>query len=198
MLLVLAGFTAGCAGWTKNEGLFFILVTSLALLIPALWNGWGTLRDFVAFLAGIALPLAMVLWFKLAIAPPNDIFGSRNYGEFVDKVLNRDRYMTVLFNVSDGFWSFGGWIVNPILFVIGYVLLQRLDRRMLLNIGWLQGVFICTILLASYCAVYIITPMNLQWHLDSSLPRLYLHLWPAFLLLAGLIGADTKRIAGYK
>src|SRR4029079_15212073 len=33
-LLVLAGFTAGCAGWTKNEGLLFIVAARVALLAP--------------------------------------------------------------------------------------------------------------------------------------------------------------------
>lgn len=194
-VLVLAGFTAGCASWTKNEGLLFVGATSLALLIPVVWKGRDALRRFAAFLAGTALPLAMVLWFKRVVAPPSAIFGGRHYGEMVDKLLNPGRYLTVLFNVSDGFWSFGAWIVNPILLVIAYALLQRLDRRTLLNTGWLQGVFICTIVFAGYCAIYVITPMDLEWHLNSSLPRLYLHLWPAFLLLAGLIGAENKQIA---
>ncbi len=34
-LLVLAGFTAGCAAWTKNEGLLFVLVTSVLLFLPS-------------------------------------------------------------------------------------------------------------------------------------------------------------------
>ena len=50
--------------------------------------------------------------------------------------------------------------------MIAYVLLKRLDRRMLLNIGWLQGVFICTLVFAGYCAIYVITPMDLEWHFE--------------------------------
>jgi hypothetical protein len=190
--LVLAGFAAGCAGWTKNEGLLFIAATLLALLTPAFWKMRDTLRRLSAFLAGIALPLAMILWFKFAVAPPNDIFGGRHYAEVIQKVANPQRYATVLFGLSDNFWSFGDWMMNPILLLFGYVALQRLDRRMLLNTGWIQGVFICATVLIGYGAVYLITPEDLQWHIDSSLPRLYLHLWPAFLLLTGLIAAENK------
>jgi hypothetical protein len=189
--LVLAGFAAGCAGWTKNEGLLFIAAALLALLTPAFWKTRDTLRRLSAFLAGIALPLAMIFWFKFAVAPPNDIFGSRHYAEVIQKVTSPQRYMTVLYQLSDNFWSFGDWMVNPILLVFGYVALRRIDRRMLLNTGWLQGVFICATVLIGYCAVYLITPMDLQWHIDTSLPRLYLHLWPTFLLLAGLIAAEN-------
>ena len=80
-MLVLAGFTAGCASWTKNEGMLFVGATSLALLIPVLWKGRDALRHFAAFLAGTALPLALVLWFKRVVATPSDIFGGRHYGE---------------------------------------------------------------------------------------------------------------------
>jgi hypothetical protein len=190
--LVLAGFAAGCAGWTKNEGLLFIAATLLALLTPVFWKTRDSLRRMLAFLAGMALPLAIILWFKFAVAPPDNIFGSRQYAEVIQKVTSPQRYLTVLFHVSDHFWSFGDWLVNPMLLLIGYVVLQRLDRRMLLNRGWLQGVFICATVLLGYGAVYVLTPMDLQWHLDSSLSRLYLHLWPTFLLLAGLIAAENK------
>ena len=194
--MVLAGFTAGCAGWTKNEGLLIICATSLALLIPMLWDPRSTIRRFSAFLAGIALPFAAILWFKFVVAPPNDIFGSRQFAEMVGKLTNPQRYWTVLLGASDGFWSFGDWILNPILLLLGYVVLYRLDRRVLTNRGWLQGVLTCATVLAGYGFVYVMTPMDLQWHLDSSLPRLYLHLWPAFLLLAGMIAAENKQTEG--
>jgi hypothetical protein len=41
-------------------------------------------------------------------------------------------------------------------------------------------------MLLGYFAVYVLTPANLHDHLVSSLERLFLHLWPAFLLLVGL------------
>jgi hypothetical protein len=192
-LMVLAGFTAGCAGWTKNEGLLFMAATLLALLTPVFWKTRDTLRRLSAFLAGTALPVAMILWFKFSVAPPNDIFGSRHYAEVIQKVASPQRYLTVLLNMSRHFWSFGDWLVNPVLLLIGYVALRRLDRRMLLNTGWLQGAFICAIVLTGYAAVYVLTPEDLQLHIDSSLPRLYLHLWPALLLLVGLIPAEKKR-----
>ena len=47
--------------------------------------------------------------------------------------------------------------------------------------------------LAGYYAVYILTPMDLQWHLDSSLERLLMHFWPSALLLAGLAARNNFR-----
>jgi hypothetical protein len=40
--------------------------------------------------------------------------------------------------------------------------------------------------LAGYYATYVISPYDLRWHLNSSLGRLLLQLWPSVLLLVGL------------
>jgi hypothetical protein len=191
-LLVLAGFLAGCAGWTKNEGLLFIVAASVAFLAPVFRRPREALRRFAAFFAGLTPMLVTIAWFKLTIAPPNLILGGRNYEELLHKLLSPDRYLTVWMQLSNVFWSFGEWIFSPMLLVLAYVALQRLDRKMLLDAGWLQGVFICVFVLAGYAAVYVVTPMDLQWHIGSSAPRLYLHLWPTFLLLAGLVGRNLS------
>jgi hypothetical protein len=189
-LLVLAGFTTGCAGWTKNEGLLFIVAVSVAMLAPIFWKPADTLRRFSAFLTGLALPLIVILWFKLAVAPPSEIVTGRHYDDLLRKLENPQRYFAIWMYLSEYFWSFGDWVVTPIVLVFAYVAFSRVDRKVLLNGGWLKGVLICAIVLAGYAATYMISPYDLQWHVESSLPRLYLHLWPAFLLLAGLISAS--------
>ena len=34
-------------------------------------------------------------------------------------------------------------------------------------------------LLAGFYAAYVVTPLNLQWHIDTSLSRLLVQVWPA-------------------
>jgi hypothetical protein len=191
-LMVLTGFTAGCAGWTKNEGLLFVAAVSASMLTPFLLRPTETFRRFSAFAAGLAAPIIVILWFKLAVAPPGDILGGRHMDEIIQKVLTPQRYITAWTGLSEFFWSFGNWTINPILILLAYVALRRLDRKMLLNQGWLQGVSICVIMLAGYFVLYVISPFELQWHIESSLPRLYLHLWPAFLMLAGLVSSNPE------
>jgi hypothetical protein len=36
---------------------------------------------------------------------------------------------------------------------------------------------------AGYVSIYVITPLDLTWHLNTSLNRLYMHLWPSFIFL---------------
>src|SRR5437867_4771355 len=168
-LLILAGFMAGCAGWTKNEGLLFISATSVALLLTSVTNPRETLRTFAAFCAGLALPLGVIIWFKLAVAPPNDIFNrARQFQEILQKLMNPERYVVTLENLANAFWSFGDWFVNPVLLLALFVALQGIDREMIRNRTWLQSCFICVAVLVGYFTVYIISPINLEWHLGSS------------------------------
>ena len=37
--------------------------------------------------------------------------------------------------------------------------------------------------LVGYLAIYVVTFQELSWHLETSMRRLLLHLWPAFLLV---------------
>ena len=185
-LLVLAGFTTGCAGWTKNEGELFILATSSVLLLPALARPMPALRRFAAFFMGLAPPLAVIAFFKITIAPPGDFPGNRNYQELMGQVLNPDRYLTILASFGSHFWPFGGWIISPVIPLLVFIALRGIDRKAINGYGWATGVGALAIQLAGYYAVYVITPMELRWHIDSSLDRLLLQVWPSALLLAGL------------
>ena len=40
---------------------------------------------------------------------------------------------------------------------------------------------------STYFAIYLITPLELIYHLAGSLDRLLMHVWPACLLLAGMV-----------
>ena len=85
-LIALAGFMAGCAAWTKNEGVPFVLVTVAILLLPVFRSRSATLRRIAGFAAGLALPLAAIAFFKLTVAPPNDLFDDRHSAELMAKI----------------------------------------------------------------------------------------------------------------
>jgi hypothetical protein len=42
-------------------------------------------------------------------------------------------------------------------------------------------IYIILLMLAGYFLVYVITPYDLEWHLNTSLSRLFVQLWPSFL-----------------
>ena len=185
-LLVLAGFMAGCAGWTKNEGLLFIALTAAALLAPVIRRRRETLTRAAFFAIGLAAPLTLTIWFKLAVAPAGDIVQRRSRDELIEKLLDPARYATVAAQFPAAFASFGNWLIHPALLVLLFLAVQGMDRSMLRSRGWLQSAFIWTAMVLGYAAVYVITPMKIDWHIQTSATRLWLQLWPSLLLLAGL------------
>jgi len=49
-------------------------------------------------------------------------------------------------------------------------------------------------MVAGYYMAYIVTPFDLQWHLNSSLSRLMLQVWPTALVFCFLVGASPKSL----
>ena len=90
------------------------------------------------------------------------------------------------------FTSFGQWAVSPLLPLFGFVVFRGFDRRVARNFGWVTSLTVVAIVLAGYYFVYLVTPIDLAVHLDSSIDRLVLHLWPSFLLLLGLLCRPSK------
>ena len=191
-LLALAGFTAGCAGWTKNEGVLFILIVTAVLLLPVLFRKPKAVSRFGWFVAGLALPLAVIAAFKLTIAPPNDITSNRHYVEVIEKLLNLDRYSTILDAFAKTMWSFGDWSVQPVIPFLLFVGLRVANREAIRSFGWRASVAVFALMLTGYYAVYVVTPIDLHTHIESSLPRLCLQLWPMFLLVCGLLAAPAE------
>ncbi|MCL6545825.1 MAG: hypothetical protein K6T61_11400 [Bryobacteraceae bacterium] len=73
LLLVLAGYAAGCAAWTKNEGLLFAAVFGCCYAAADWWfSGFGkALRRSLWLGAGMLPGLILVAWLKL-LAPVAD------------------------------------------------------------------------------------------------------------------------------
>jgi hypothetical protein len=88
-LLVVTGTTAGLAVWTKNEG-WLVLVSVVPARASVLgriqsWASWR--RELPAFVAGLAPVLLVVLYFKLTLAPPNDLVSNLGWHETVPRLL---------------------------------------------------------------------------------------------------------------
>lgn len=190
-LLVLAGFMAGSAGWTKNEGLLFIVAIAVVSLLPVFRSPRATMRRAGLLFAGLLLPLAIHVFFKLAIAPANDLTGNRNTAELVQKALTLDRHAIVFGNFLEKSWQLGRQGIHPGIPILAFFVFMGIDRRVLRSSAWRSGGAILGIILAGYYWVYVLTPQPLVWHLDSSLPRLLIQLWPSVILIAGLATRQT-------
>ena len=195
-IMVLAGFTTGCAGWTKNEGLIFIAVTTIAILLPIFRRPAVTMRQFGLFAIGMLLPLAVTIYFKVAVPAPNDLVANLGYATTLAKVTDFKRYVTIATAFLDGFWSAGKWPIHPGIPLMALLAVCGIDRRLIRDGGWLTGAAILVAMLLTYFGVYLITPLPLEYHIPTSLNRLLMHLWPSFLFLAGLMARiSTPEVA---
>jgi hypothetical protein len=191
-LLVLSGFMAGCAGWTKNEGLVFIVALTVCIFAPVFVSPSATLRRLRAFAAGLALPLVAIVIFKLMVGLPRDYAAQRGYDELLEKIVSSNRHMAIVSNFAKTLWSFGEWAVHPLIPLLVFVALSVAGVAAMRGFGWLTSVCALVLVFAGYYAIYVIAPYDLQYLLDASNSRLFLHLWPPFLLLAGLLAVQYE------
>jgi dolichyl-phosphate-mannose-protein mannosyltransferase len=191
-LLVLSGFMAGCAGWTKNEGLIFVAALCVSILAPVFVRRSLTLRRFGAFAAGLVLPLAVVIFFKSNVGLPTDYAANRQSAEIVGKLVDPERHMTIIVGFAKTLWSFGEWVVNPLIPLLVFVGLSVGVGTAIRTFGWLTSACALVLVLAGYFGIYVIATYDLQYLLEASSQRLFLHLWPPFLLLAGLVAVQYE------
>lgn len=184
----LAGVFAGCAAWTKNEGMLFVVAVFVARLVSAALAGAegrkGLIREIAFFCAGLAPILAVLAFFKLAYAPSNDLFRDQGAGPVLARITDPHRYAMIVEAFLNEIVRWGSGLF-PILLVYALFTGTRHDSRHLRLI-----VTCATVLVVMFCGhfcVYLCTPNDLAWMLGGSLERLLLQLWPTFLFMLFLV-----------
>jgi len=175
-LASLAGIVVGLGGWAKNEGLMAIVGFSIVwALIVFKTREKLVVRNYVL---GLSFPLLVIVLFKLFLAPSNDLLSV--HGNLLDKALDMGRYMIIFQKAGFILWNLGGTPYSLIaLLALVVFLVGKSDRN--IPDRWPLGVLI-GFQLAVYFMIFVFTPHDLIWHLNTSLDRLYLHVLPlAFL-----------------
>ena len=183
ILLTLSGLMAGFAAWTKNEGQLFVCAFLVSLAI-VLWRDQGIsacIHDGALALAGLIPVLTAIIYFKISIAPPGDLFAGNS---MLVKAADAHRYWYILRWYVKEFFLFGHWLLIPgtvLILAYGYLMGRHRDRdeRRASRIS----VATLALTLAGYFAIFVITPRDLRWHLRYSLNRLFLQLWPSALFI---------------
>jgi hypothetical protein len=185
--LGLAGCAAGFAAWTKNEGALFVLAVIVARALFAVRTRTVDLRRAAAFGLGLA-PLAILyVSFKLALAPPSYLLSDQRLMDYLLRLADPARYVTIAGAVGTELLRSLGVIV--IVLPIAAVLLGRTrdpDARQ--AAAW--ALLLILLMAVGYAGVYLVTPLDLAWQLSHSLDRLILQLWPCSAFAVLLLCAD--------
>jgi len=182
-LSILAGIAAGFAAWTKNEGQLFIaaliLARILALYLYSDRSGLG--RRVLSLVAGMIPPLAVVAFFKLRYAPPNDLL-STPPKQALAHLLEFGRWVTVLQGFFIALLRIGGFLIPVILFLALYWYLIRFKVEETLRTSVATVILALALMLAGDFAIYVLFPNDVAWQVNTSIERILLQVWPAALL----------------
>lgn len=194
-ILILAGINVGYSGWVKNEGLMFLAICMVTTVLYYLATYKKTPKSFlIIFLAGIAIPLITILFFKTTLSPQNDLINPQNLQTIIDKFLDPSRYVIIFDLLKVYFADFGGWNF-PLLLIL---MIYAIFAFVYLPVKNISGAMVTSLLVIlqfiGYMAIYIITPFNLEVHIHQSIVRLIIHIYPAFLFVLFLLLRSPEEI----
>ncbi len=171
-IVIAIGFFSAASGWIKNEGLLFFVISTFFYFLK---SRNFTMKFFMHYLLGAAIPLMMIIIFKMFYATSNDIVSGQSNG-ITEKLLDMNRYLiTFKFIVTTLFTK------NYILLILIFSLLAVLINRKTLEMK--NEFAIIATLLIGYFMIYIVTPNDLVWHLTTSFDRLIHQIYPSLLFL---------------
>jgi hypothetical protein len=177
-LLFLSGVMAGLSAWTKNEGIpFAILMIICTLFVLGIRQAHTKL---FSLLAGMAFPILTIVLFKTIVSVNNDLFTNNGMAEITSKLVTPSRYIQILTHLISELIHLGNWPISiiAVLLVYGWIMGIRNPGNLPEKVLWVIPLSQFTI----YMLIYVITPYDLEWHLNYSMSRLLIHLFPLALL----------------
>lgn len=180
---IAAGLTAGLSAWSKNEGLLFILClfVSQATRLFFLRDRKETAHELKYLFYGMLPVLLLVIYHKMYIAPANDIIQAQ--GEHtLTKLADIERYTFIGSWFSSTLGTFGKWWINPWWLFVGGAIYAGVNLKNY-NKSLITNSILILLMLAGFFLIYVISPHDLQFHLSTSLHRLFFQLFPTFIFV---------------
>lgn len=181
-LFIAAGITAGLSAWSKNEGLLFITCLFLSQVPLILVKNFRDLLPGIKYILYGMLPiLILIFYYKTQLAPPNDIVHAQG-SETLAKLTDLSRYSTINQWFYKTFGIFGKWFINPWWLFIGAAVYLGIRFKKYKSI-LISGFSLVLLMTGGFYFVYVITPLDLIFHLSTSVHRLFFQLFPTFIFL---------------
>ena len=181
--LALAGAAMGFAAWTKNEGLLTASVLPCCYVIVRLRrHGFTVARRTAVHLAiGLVPILGLLVLFKLLLSPESDLVAAVLRHGATMSWADWTRINFVVRYMARGAASWGDWPVGSPMWLLVVLMLAPRRRTPGSEPAVLAAGLYLVIQLAVFCFVYVATPYELTWHLQTSWPRLIAQMWPTLV-----------------
>ncbi len=171
LFICLSALAAGCAAWTKNEGMMFLLPYAAATAMCRFSK-----KELLLVFCWISAFVAVVFVHKTYVAPPGDLTLSIML-QNAHQLLDPTRYYLIAQYVLKH-------AAITLLGVISIILIYRGRPIFNKKIGILYLVLLLQF--GGYMLTYLLTPHALQWHLPTSFERVWMQLWPIVSLTIAL------------
>lgn len=189
--LIAAALFSVLSLWSKNEGALLSLV-NIALLALFIWlerremakNEWFGIAYFIAIICALE-----AAWFIFIHK-----MGFSN--EFINKdtlklsvfINNLDRIPLVLYDLQKHIFGPKKWNISLLVFTAGFILYFKKSFG-----GYFKYITL-SILLAflGYSAFYLITPLEIRYHLQTAGSRTLLHFLPIVVFWIGYLGKGLE------
>jgi hypothetical protein len=194
---------AGCAAWTKNEGLVFAIAVVGVLGILVVWRRRFAPRILLRAACGLLLPLVALYYFKHNIAPRNYLFDSSALAAASSRVWDLDRHVYILRSFGRELWA---WNTSRPIGILPFVIVYAIAASAIRGVRPRQMLVAVPLaaMLGGYYASYVLTPLDLRWHIGTSLTRLLVQIFPALVYVSfavperedartDVVGADLLR-----
>ncbi len=192
--LILAGLCAGLAAWTKDEGSVFLMLLLVinGVLCLCFASFKEARKETLHLIAGAALPLMCLFLFK-SINPCPSGFHNDGLAANVARILSWERHWVILGYMGDALLDAGSWRDKSGLILLGaYVFVSGVKIPSLVYRVFATILCVLIFQFIAYYAIYLITPLDLDWHISHSIDRLFLHLFPGLILVAFLAMGSPK------
>ncbi|MCP4629399.1 MAG: hypothetical protein GY850_38730 [bacterium] len=188
---------AAFATWTKNEGILFLIIvifTRFLIIVPN--NGLSSyIREMVVFLCGAAPVILLLIYFKFKFASSNDIIAGQSFDVTLSRLFDINRYLVVGKSFIIEFYEM---LHNRVIFIPLFIIFWGFTSNKRNRRGIQNTMYILIFMLVGYFLVYIITPQDLNWHLNTSLGRLFLQLLPSAIFLFFMAIANPNEVNARK
>jgi hypothetical protein len=150
----------------------------------------GDRSGFRNYLLGLALPLLVVILFKMYLAPVSDLLSSRQ--DILGRIQDIERYKMILNRAGTAVWNMGQSPFSLVgLLLIYFLIVGRTENR--IPGKWAIGIIILLQSVA-YFVLYLVTPYPLAWHLRTSFDRVLYHIVPVSLFLVFILIASPDEL----
>ena len=179
-------FSIGAALWCKNEGIAFAAVSIVAFLILVVIPNRDIRKQVpanaIAGLFFLAVCFATTVGVKLAASAGTDLFVDDIPAS--QKLVDWSRYQAILRTLAKFLTG-----IQPVVcgLAIGCSVWNWTSRHVEFRLVSAVGLVKLIILGAVFVAMYAITPHDLEFHLEQSMDRLILQLWPPLIMAIFLI-----------